>query len=112
MKTGASYTKDLITDFAFSLRAEGFIVRLIHADTEQVINEIYKLPILVKMDTIKFLRARNREGFHVYARPDATQYILVDDLDLAKIKAMHKDGLCTRCVVQTSPGNYQASAYC
>ena len=26
----------------------------------------------------------------------------------AKIKAMHKDGLCTRCVVQTSPGNYQA----
>lgn len=66
MKTGASYTKDLITDFAFALRAERFIVRLIHADTEQVINEIYRLRVLVKMDTIKFLRARNREGYHVY----------------------------------------------
>ncbi len=108
MKTGASYTKDLITDFAFALRAESYIVRLIHADKGQVISEIYKLPVLVKMDTIKFLRARNREGLHVYARPDATQYILVDDLDLAKIAVMHKDGLCTRCVVQTSPGNYQA----
>lgn len=109
MKTGAEYTQTLITDYVFALRADNFLLRLVYADKRHcTIKQSYNLRTLVKIETIRFLRARNSEGYHVYGRPDATQYILVDDLDLDKLAAMHKDGICTRCVVQTSPGNFQA----
>jgi hypothetical protein len=120
MKRGAHFTQKLITDFAFVLRyiqpedsKARYQVRLIHADKPRrgqprVITELYDLQTLVKLNTVKFLRAKNSEGYHVYAAPDATQFILVDDLDKDKLAAMHKDGLCTRFVVMSSPGNFQA----
>jgi len=120
MKIGAYFTQKLITDFAFALRyiqpEDGkarYQVRLIHADKPRrgqprVITELYDLQTLAKLNTVRFLRGRNSDGYHVYAAPDATQFILVDDLDKDKLAAMHKGGLCTRFVVMSSPGNFQA----
>jgi hypothetical protein len=55
------------------------------------------------------LRARNAAGAHIFLRPSVElepNFLLVDDIDLAEVRARHlRPG---RLVVQTSPGNFQA----
>jgi hypothetical protein len=114
MKTGAAYTRDQIKDMAFALRADQWIVTLVLAEHEprhgrpEVMCTTYPFRTLLRPDTIGFLRGRNAEGYHVYGRPDATQYILVDDLCAAALDQMKVDGHRPAAVVMTSEGNYQA----
>jgi hypothetical protein len=56
-----------------------------------------------------FLKRMNAQGNDIYIRPAGSQgLVLVDDLDLAKLKRLEQDGLKPAAVVQTSPMNYQA----
>jgi len=69
---------------------------------------------ILREPTIRFLRARNREGFDVYFRPYVLDqnagYILVDldDAELKVLTAMRANGHQPCCVVETSPGHLQA----
>jgi hypothetical protein len=114
MKTGAAYTRDQIKDMAFALRADQWIVTLVLAEHEprrgrpEVMRTSYPFRTLLRLDTIGFLRGRNAEGYHVYVRPDATEYILVDDLCAAALDQMKADGHRPAAVVMTSEENYQA----
>lgn len=47
-------------------------------------------------------------GHHVYARPDTTRIILIDDVDEYMLDQLTEDGLRPALVIMTSPDNYQA----
>jgi len=109
----ADITRDAILDMALALHAENWCVRLVHEDESEkdeprVIDCYYRPQTLLHPRTIRFLRGRNMDGYHVYGRPNTTQYILVDDLCEDAIDTMHADNINTPVVVMTSKGNYQA----
>ena len=60
------------------------------------------------LNSVRYFRHRNANGCHVYARPDAPRYILVDDLCEDALDQLKADGLRPNVVVLTSPYNYQA----
>ncbi len=95
---------------------ELFLVRLIHDRTRQAFpgERLWTAEQLGSAATVRFLRARNREGCDVYVQPYADDhnagYILVD-LDGAQstaIAAMRAQGHDPCVVLQTSPGHLQA----
>ena len=56
-----------------------------------------------------WLRHQNSKGRNIYIRPKGDHNLtLVDDLTLAHITAMKKEGFHPAVVLETSPGNYQA----
>jgi hypothetical protein len=69
---------------------------------------------LTNLATIRFLRARNREGCDVYIHPYAqgrnAGYILIDldNADPAALSAMRVNGHEPCVVLQSSPGHWQA----
>lgn len=95
---------------------ELYLIRLIHHQTRRAVpgERLWTADQLTSPATIRFLRARNREGCDVYVHPYAGRqnagYILVD-LDRAKptvVEAMRTRGHDPCVVVQTSPGHLQA----
>jgi hypothetical protein len=95
---------------------ELYLIRLIHQPTKRPFpgERLWTADQLLHLATIRFLRARNREGCDIYVHPYAQDhnagYILVD-LDRAEPTVVA--ALCARghepCVVlQTSPGHLQA----
>jgi len=93
-----------------------YLIRLIHHSTRKPFpgERLWPATQLLLEPTIRFLRARNREGFDVYFRPYALDqnagYILVD-LDCAEpavLGAMHANGHQPCTVIETSPGHLQA----
>ena len=93
-----------------------FLVRLIHHLTRRPFpgERLWTTAQLMHAATIRFLRARNREGCDVYLQPYAEDrnagYILVD-LDRANpavIESMRANGHDPCVVLQTSPGHLQA----
>ena len=95
---------------------ELYLVRLIHQRTRQAFpgERLWTAHQLTGAATIRFLRARNREGCDVYVQPYAGHhnagYVLVD-LDRAQptiIATMRAQGHDPCVVVQTSPGHWQA----
>lgn len=95
---------------------ELYLVRLVHQRTRQAFpgERLWTAQQLTHSATIRFLRARNREGCDVYVQPYAGQhnagYILVD-LDRARptiMATMRAQGHDPCVVVQTSPGHWQA----
>lgn len=93
-----------------------YLVRLIHYLTRQPFpgERLWTAEQLATAATVRFLRARNREGCDVYVHPYAGNrnagYILVD-LDHAPMTtpaAMHAQGYDPCVVVQTSPAHLQA----
>src|SRR6266581_6195793 len=95
---------------------ELYVVRLIHHQTRQAFpgERLWTAEQLGSAATVRFLRARNREGCDVYVQPYADDhnagYILVD-LDGAQstaIAAMRAQGHDPCVVLQTSPGHLQA----
>lgn len=95
---------------------ELYLVRLIHAQSRRAFpgERLWTAGQLTSAYTIRFLRARNREGCDIYFCPYAEEhnagYILVD-LDSAQASVLetmrtHGHGPCV--VVQTSPGHLQA----
>src|SRR6516165_10554243 len=99
-----------------AMPCELYLVRLIHYQTRTAFpgERLWTAQQLGSAATVRFLRARNREGRDVYVQPYAGDrtagYILVD-LDCAQpavIAAMRAQGHGPCVVVQTSPGHLQA----
>jgi hypothetical protein len=95
---------------------ELYLIRLIHHLTKRPMpgERLWTAQQLQHLATIRFLRARNREGCDIYVQPYAQDhnagYILVD-LDRAQpavIAAMSASGHEPCVVLQTSPGHLQA----
>jgi hypothetical protein len=93
-----------------------YLIRLIHGCTRKPFpgERLWPTAQLLLEPTIRFLRARNREGFDVYFRPYVLDhnagYILVD-LDNAQptvLAAMRDTGHAPCAVIETSPGHLQA----
>src|SRR5438132_9438014 len=87
-----------------------YLIRLIQCHTRKPFpgERLWTAPQLLLEPTIRFLRARNREGFDIYFRPYAVQYnvgyILVD-LDYTKptvLAAMRANGHEPCAVIETS----------
>jgi hypothetical protein len=92
-----------------------YLIRLIHHPTKRAFpgERLWTAAQLSHPATVRFLRARNREGCDIYIQPYAEErnpgYILVD-LDhtgLAVVEAMRSNGHGPSVVLQTSPGNLQ-----
>ncbi len=92
-----------------------YLIRLIHHPTKRAFpgERLWTAAQLSHPATVRFLRARNREGCDIYIQPYAEErnpgYILVD-LDhtgLAVVEAMRSHGHGPSVVLQTSPGNLQ-----
>lgn len=93
-----------------------YLIRLIQNRTRQALpgKRLWTATQLLARSTIGFLRARNREGYDIYIRPDAWDqnagYILMD-LDRADPNVLHRmrrNGHQPCLVLQTSPGHLQA----
>ena len=95
---------------------ELYLIRLIRNQTHQAFpgERLWTADQLASIPTVRFLRARNREGCDVYIQPYAANqnagYILVD-LDAARpsiISDMCANGYDPCVALQTSPGHLQA----
>ncbi len=112
--------------FLFSSRAicrqleampcDSSLIRLIHHATRRPLpgERIWSAAQILREPTIRFLRARNREGFDVYFRPYAADrnagYILVDldDAHPEVLTAMRENRHEPCVVIETSAGHFQA----
>src|SRR5215203_5687825 len=80
------YTAQEVRKAANALATDGFRMALIHRadkgspDYQPPIRRIWSMTELCHMATIKFLRGRNRDGYHVFFRPDDARSVLVDDV--------------------------------
>ena len=99
-----------------AMPCDSYLVRLIHHRTRKPFpgERLWPATQLLLEPTIRFLRARNCEGFDVYFRPYALDqnagYILVD-LDNARptvLTSMRANGHQPCAVIETSPGHLQA----
>jgi len=99
-----------------AMPSDSYLIRLIHHSTRESFpgERLWPATQLLLEATIRFLRARNREGFDVYFRPWALDqnagYILVDldDAQPAVLTAMRDNGHQPCAVIETSPGHLQA----
>lgn len=99
-----------------AMPSDRYLILLIHHGTRKPLpgERLWSAAQLLLEPTIRFLRARNREGFDVYFRPFALDhnagYILVDldDAQPAVLTAMRDNGHEPCVVVETSPGHLQA----
>jgi hypothetical protein len=102
---GARWTHDDVARWCAALPAPLYDLRLIPADGGRT--EMRRVDAEALLRLVPWLRARNRAGHHVYARPLSTQHILIDDLTpttLARLREQHAP--CV--VVETSPALFQA----
>ena len=93
-----------------------YLIRLIHRQTRRPFpgERLWTAMQLLSAATIRFLRARNREGCDVYLLPFAGDrnagYILVDldRADWTVVDRMRAHGHAPCVVLETSPGHLQA----
>jgi hypothetical protein len=93
-----------------------YLVRLIHNLTKRPFpgERLWTATQLTNSATIRFLRARNREGCDIYIHPYVQDrnagYILIDldHADATMLSAMQANGHQPCVVLQTSPGHWQA----
>jgi len=99
-----------------AMPCERYLIRLIHHRSRKPLpgSRLWTAFPLGQESIVKFLRARNRDGYDVYFQPYAVGhnagYILVD-LDQAEpgvLSAMCAQGHQPCAVVETSPGHLQA----
>jgi len=99
-----------------AMPCERYLIRLIHHCSRKPLpgSRLWSVAQLRQEAIVKFLRARNRDGYDVYFQPYAVAnnagYILVD-LDHAEpdvLEAMRAQGHQPCTVVETSPGHLQA----
>jgi hypothetical protein len=99
-----------------AMPSDAYLIRLIHHCTRKPFpgERLWPAAQLLLEPTIRFLRARNREGFDIFFRPYAlghnAGYILVDldDAQPAVLTAMRDNGHEPCVVIETSPGHLQA----
>ncbi len=113
---GLMLTSQAIRRQLAAMSYELYLIRLIHSLTKRPFpgERLWTADQLMNLATIRFLRARNREGCDIYVHPYAQDhnagYILVD-LDRAEptvVAAMCAHGHEPCVVLQTSPGHLQA----
>jgi hypothetical protein len=116
MQPGLMLTLQAIRRQLAAMPHDLYCLRLIHGQTHRPFpgERVWTADQLFQPATIRFLRARNREGFDIFIRPDAWDqnagYILVD-LDRADadvLDRMCRNGHQPCLVLQTSPGHLQA----
>jgi hypothetical protein len=98
-----------VKEFVAALPHGTYMIRLVHADSGRAIKREWQARELLHPASIRFLRARNFEGFHVFIRPADCCYVLIDlDTDpLAAIEQMKADRLPIWLIVESSPGKRQ-----
>jgi len=113
---GLSLSLQAIHRHLTAMPCERYLIRLIHHHSRRPWPglRLWTASQLGQESIVKFLRARNRDGYDVYFQPYAVcrnaGYILVD-LDQAEpgvLAAMHAHGHQPCAVVETSPGHLQA----
>jgi hypothetical protein len=116
MQPGLMLTMRAIRRQLAAMPHDLYCLRLIHSQTHRPFpgERVWTAHQLLQPATIRFLRARNRDGFDIFIRPDAWDqnggYILVD-LDRADpnvVDRMRRNGHHPCLVLQTSPGHLQA----
>jgi hypothetical protein len=113
--TGYSLSSGAVSRQLETMPARAYCIRLIHFQTRRPFpgERLWTASQILDESTLRFLRARNREGFDVYFRPCADQqnagYILVDldEAPLGVLTAMRTNGHEPCVVVETSPGHLQ-----
>jgi hypothetical protein len=102
-----------------AMPCERYLIRLIDHRSRRALpgSRLWTASQLGQESIVKFLRARNRDGYDVYFQPYAfphnAGYILLD-LDQAEpgvLEAMRAQGHQPCVVVETSPGHLQAWVY-
>jgi len=99
-----------------AMPCELYLIRLIHSRTRRAFpgERLWTFAQLTSAATVRFLRARNREGCDVYLQPYAEDrnpgYILadLDRADPTVLHTMRANGHEPCVALQTSPGNLQA----
>lgn len=99
-----------------AMPCDRYLLRLIHHRSRKPWPglRLWTASQLGQESIVKFLRARNRDGYDVYFQPYAVRhnagYILVDldHTDPGVLNAMHAQGHQPCAVVETSPGHLQA----
>ncbi len=105
---GARLTAEAIKQVMRVMPATRYEIRLIHPDRDshQPITRSFTRAELLR--SVKYLRHENRNGYHVYFRPEAPHFIYVDDVCEDDIDAMMADGIRPVLVYETSEGLYHA----
>jgi hypothetical protein len=113
---GFFLTRQAIRRQLAAMPNELFLIRLIHSGTGNCCagERLWTATLLTTEATVRFLRARNRQGFDIYIYPYAENrnsgYILVDldraDPHVLCIMRAHGHEPCV--VLQSSPGHFQA----
>lgn len=113
---GLSLSLQAIHHQLTAMPCERYLIRLIHQRSRKPLPglRLWTASQLGQESIVKFLRARNRDGYDVYFQPYAmgsnAGYMLVD-LDQAEpgvLCAMRAQGHQPCAVVETSPGHLQA----
>ena len=116
MNHGLMLTRQAIRRQLAAMPDDLYRIRLIQSRTHRALpgERLWTAAQLLNPATTGFLRARNRDGYDIYIRPDGWDqnagYILVD-LDRADahvIDRMRRNGHHPCLVLQTSPGHLQA----
>ncbi len=96
---------EIVESFLAAFDAECWQVRAIHHDRHRVaLAQV--VPAANVASYLPRLRHLNSEGFHIFARPQGHQYILLDDLRRDVLSELATVRPCA--LMETSPGNYQA----
>lgn len=91
--------------YRLCLPADYYIFRLVDASEKRITQpREYPYSKLLKCD--KFLAFKNRQGYHIYGRPEGLEYILIDDIKKDKLPLLMKQK--PSLVMETSPDNFQA----
>ena len=90
---GARLTANALREVVRYMPARQYEIRLIHRERDggPVIVRQYTRGQLLR--SVKYLRAMNRKGYHVFFRPDAPHFVFVDDVSEDDINSMLADGI-------------------
>ena len=105
---GARLTVEAIKTTTRYLPTRHYEIKLIPVDRRNnpVITRQFTRAELLK--SVRFLRGKNAEGYHIYFRPDAQHFVFVDDVCDDDIQSMIKDDIRPVLVYETSEGLHHA----
>ncbi|AWM86099.1 DNA-primase RepB domain-containing protein [Microvirga sp. 17 mud 1-3] len=107
------YTQQEVRKAAYALASDFYRVVLIHKDAvgtsghQPPISRQWSMQEFCHRASVSFLRGRNRQGYHIYFRPNDNRCVLVDDVCEDAVAQMRDDGLHIALAVETSPANFQ-----
>ncbi len=105
---GARLTANALEEVSRYMPAREYEIRLIHRDRDggPVIVRHFNPAQLFR--SVRYLRAMNRKGYHVFFRPEVPHFIFVDDVSEDDVDSMMADGIRPVLVVETSEGLHHA----